>query len=77
MARQQVAPRTRHQASLEVLVDFQHLLEQVFPNRDEATAWLETPLRGLGGHTLVSRLRRGRLQDIVDVLATMELGVFV
>ena len=73
----EVAPRTRHQASIEALVDLRHLLEQVFPSRDEATTWLETPLRGLRGHTPLSRLRRGRLQEVVDVLATMESGAFV
>ena len=73
----EVAPRARHQASLEALIDLRHLLEAVFPNRDAATGWLETPLRGLGGHTPLSRLRRGRLQEVVDVLATMESGAFV
>ena len=73
----EVAPRARHQASLETLVDLRHLLEQVFPTRDEATTWLETPLRGLGGHTPLSRLRRGRLREVVEVLATLESGAFV
>ncbi len=73
----EVAPRTRHQASLEALVDLRHLLEQVFETREAAAVWLETPLRGLGGHTPLARLRRGRLQEVVDVLATMEAGAFV
>ncbi len=73
----EVAPRARHQARLEALVDLRHLLEEVFPSRDDAAAWLETPLRGLGGHTPLSRIRRGRLQEVVDVLATMESGAFV
>lgn len=73
----EVASCTRHQASLEALVDLRHLLEQVFATRGAAAAWLETPLRGLGGHTPLSRLRHGRLQEVVDVLATMESGAFV
>ncbi|GJG89731.1 hypothetical protein tb265_49120 [Gemmatimonadetes bacterium T265] len=73
----EVAPRTRHQASLEALVDLRHLLEQVFETPAAAAAWLETPLRGLGGHTPLARVRRGRLQEVVDVLATMESGAFV
>lgn len=73
----EVAPRARHQASLEALVDLRHLLEQVFATPAAAATWLETPLRGLGGHTPLGRLRRGRLQEVVDVLATMASGAFV
>lgn len=73
----EVAPRARHQASLEALVDLRHLIEEVFERPEDAAAWLETPLRAFRGHTPLSRLRQGRLQEVVDVLATMEAGAFV
>ena len=73
----EVAPRARHQASLEAFVDLRHLLGEVFERSQDATEWLHTPLRALRGHTPLSRIRQGRLQEVVDVLATMESGAFL
>lgn len=73
----EVAPRARHQASLEALVDLRHLLEEVFERPEEATEWLNTPIKAFRGHPPVAMLRRGRLKDVVEVLATMESGAFI
>lgn len=73
----EVAPRARHQASLDALVDLRHLFEQVFANRKDAVEWLTTPIKAFRGHPPITMIRRGRLQDVVDVLATMESGAFV
>ena len=73
----EVAPRARHQASLAAFVDLRHLLGEVFGHPDDAREWLGTPLRAFRGHTPLSRIRQGRLQEVVDVLATMESGAFL
>ena len=73
----EVAPRARHQASLEALVDLRHLLEEVFETPKAAAEWLNTPIKAFRGHPPVTMLRRGRLKDVVEVLATMESGAFV
>lgn len=73
----EVAPRARHQASLEALVDLRHLLDEVFESREQATDWLHTPIKAFRGHPPITMIRRGRLKDVVEVLATMEAGAFV
>jgi uncharacterized protein (DUF2384 family) len=73
----EVAPRARHQASLEALVDLRHLLEEVFESREQAAEWLHTPIKAFRGHPPIVLIRRGRLRDVVEVLATMESGAFV
>ncbi len=73
----EVAPRARHQASLEALVDLRHLLGEVFANQPEAIEWLNTPLKAFRGHPPLTMIRRGRLKDVVEVLATMESGAYL
>ena len=73
----EVAPRVRHQASLAALVDLRHVLSEVFERQADATEWLHTPIKAFRGHPPIEMIRRGRIKDVVEVLATMESGAFV
>ena len=73
----EVAPRGRHQARLDELVELRHLLGEVFPGAREAAEWLETPVRAFRGHAPIAMLRRGRLASVVEALATMESGAYL
>ena len=73
----EVTPRARHQATLETFVDLRHLLGEVFANQQEAIEWLNTPLKAFRGHPALTMIRRGRLKDVVEVLATMESGAYL
>lgn len=73
----EVAPRARHQASLDALVELRHLLGELFESPEAAAEWLNRPIRAFRGQPPVAMIRRGRLKDVVEVLATMESGAFV
>lgn len=73
----EVAPQARHQASLEALDDLRHLVETVFETPAQLAEWLDTPLKAFRGQSPAAMLRRGRVKDVVGVLATMESGAFV
>jgi hypothetical protein len=72
----EVVPRARHQAKLEALGELRHLLGIVFETKAEADEWLHTPLPAFRGRTPMSVLRAGRLEQVIEVLATMESGDF-
>jgi uncharacterized protein (DUF2384 family) len=75
--RREVLPRRAHELRLESLRSLRHLLGEVFARETEATEWLHTPLRAFRGQTPVSLIRRGRLDDVVEILATMESGAYL
>jgi hypothetical protein len=73
----EVLPRGRHRARLEELRELRHLLAAVFERKAEADAWLHASVPAFRGRTPISLVRQGRLETVIDVLATMEAGAFL
>ena len=73
----EVAPRGRHRDKLEELRELRHLLAVVFESGAEADAWLRSSVPAFRGRTPISLVRQGRLETVIDVLATMEAGAFL
>ena len=63
----EVVPRGRHRANLSA----------VFESRAEADAWLRSSVPAFRGRTPISFVRQGRIETVIDVLATMEAGAFL
>lgn len=74
---QGVAPRGRHQDKLEEILELRHLLSALFPTPAEANAWLHASVPAFRGRTPMSVIRRGKIDRVIDVLATMETGAFL
>lgn len=72
-----VVPRGRHREKLEQLRELRHLLRAVFESKPEADEWLHTSVPAFRGRTPISLIRQGRLEAVIDVLATMEAGAFL
>lgn len=72
-----VIPRARFHVKLAALHDLRDVLGEVFEAREEIVEWLDTPLAVFRGRSPVTMLRQGCLEDVVDVLAAMESGVYV
>lgn len=73
----EVRPRAQHRAKLEQLRELRHLLKEVFDLQAEADAWLRSSVRAFRGRTPMSLIRQGKLDLIIEVLATMESGALV
>jgi uncharacterized protein (DUF2384 family) len=73
----EVVPRGRHREKLEQLRELRHLLGVVFEEQANADAWLHVSVPAFRGRTPISLIRSGKLDAVIDVLATMEAGAFV
>lgn len=73
----EVVPRPRHREKLEQLRELRHLLQAVFESKAEADEWLRTSIPAFRGRTPVSLIRQGKLETVIDALATMEAGAFL
>ena len=74
---QQVVPRGRHRGKLEELRELRHLLKAVFETRAEADAWLHASVPAFRGRTPISLIRLGKLEAVINALATMEAGTYL
>ena len=74
---QGVAPRGRHQDKVQELLELRHLLKELFPTTAEANGWLHASVPAFRGRTPISLLRSGKMDAVIDVLATMESGSFL
>ncbi|MGH7128475.1 MAG: antitoxin Xre/MbcA/ParS toxin-binding domain-containing protein [Planctomycetaceae bacterium] len=70
------APATEHWARLHDLRDLRVLLEAVLPGENARREWLRAAVPLLHGHSPISVIRTGRLDDVVRVLAGLESGAF-
>lgn len=75
--RRAVVPRGEHREKLEQLRELRHLLGAVFDSEAEANAWLYASVPAFRGRTPISLIRVGKLDAVIDALATMEAGAFL
>ena len=73
----EVAPQARHQEKLESLQELRHLLGVVFETKAEADEWMHSSVPAFRGRSPQAMIRRGKLQEVIDVLATIESGAFL
>ena len=71
-----VLPRGRHREKLEQLRELRHLLAAVFASQANADEWLHTSVPAFRGRTPLSLIRTGRMETVIDALASMEAGAF-
>jgi uncharacterized protein (DUF2384 family) len=69
------SPKVRER--LEALRQISFLLEEIFIDREEALEWLYTPVPLLQGRRPIDLMRRGKLDDVLAVLAGQYSGSFV
>jgi uncharacterized protein (DUF2384 family) len=72
----ETAPRGSHREKLESFRELRHLLETVFESQLEAEDWLHSSVPALRGRTPISAVRRGHVDAVVGILATMESGAY-
>lgn len=70
------APASEHWERIHDLRDLRFLLEVVLPDENARREWLRAPVPLLHGHSPISLIRAGRLEDVVGVLAGLESGAF-
>jgi hypothetical protein len=63
--------------NLQALGERGHLLLTEAESKAEADEWVQTPAPAFWGRTPISLIRGGRLDHVVEVLATMESGAFL
>lgn len=69
-------PSPEHRKRLESVRELLFLLEKVFGDLDQALEWLYRPVPMLRGRTPISRLREGRIDEVLGVLAGLESGAY-
>jgi uncharacterized protein (DUF2384 family) len=72
----ETAPRGEHREKLESFRELRHLLQTVFEGEAEAEQWLHSSVRALRGRTPISVVRRGHVDEVIGILATMESGAY-
>jgi hypothetical protein len=70
------APSPEHRERIEDMRELRFLLETVFPDSNARLEWLHSSVPAFRGRTPVSMIRRGRLGDVIGVLAGVESGAF-
>jgi len=55
-------------------VALRHLMAQIFEAREAAAEWLRTPIPAFRRRLSIAMIGRGRVNDVVSLLATMESG---
>lgn len=73
----EVSPRGRHRAKLEEFRELRHLLRVVFESEEEAHGWLHSSVPAFRGRSPISLIREGKIQRVVEALATMESGAYL
>lgn len=76
-AGREIAPRGHHREKLESLRELRHLLRTVFPHEAERRGWLHASVPAFRGRTPISLIRAGRVEKVVEVLATIESGAYL
>lgn len=69
-------PSPGHRKRLESVRELRFLLDKVFESSDEALEWLHRPVPMLRGRTPISRLREGRIDEVLGALTGLESGAF-
>lgn len=69
-------PSPTHRMRLESLRELRFLLDKVFEDAEGALAWLHRPVPALRGRTPIARLREGRMDEVLGVLAGLESGAY-
>jgi transcriptional regulator with XRE-family HTH domain len=70
------APSPEHRERIEDIRELRFLLETVFPDPEARLGWLHASVPFLRGRSPLSLIRRGRLADVIGVLAGIESGAF-
>jgi putative toxin-antitoxin system antitoxin component (TIGR02293 family) len=69
------SPKVRDR--LEALRQISHLLDEVFTDREDALQWLYTPVPLLQGRRPIDLMRKGKLDEVLSVLAGHHSGAFM
>lgn len=72
--RRQSSPSPKYRKNLEDLNHLRFLLNESFRSADNRLEWLHTPSRAFQGRTPFDTIRKGKLSDVVDYLATLASG---
>jgi transcriptional regulator with XRE-family HTH domain len=70
------APSAENRERIEELRELRFLMETVLPDPDDRVEWLYESVPLLRGRTPISLIRRGRIDDVIGVLAGLESGAF-
>ncbi len=73
----QSAPSREHCERIDDMRELRFLLETVLPDPDARLEWLHCSVPALRGRTPVSVIKRGRVVDVMGVLAGVYSGAFV
>ncbi|MFN2432787.1 MAG: antitoxin Xre/MbcA/ParS toxin-binding domain-containing protein [Gemmatimonadota bacterium] len=71
-----VEPNPAHLRRLRALQDLTGLLDRFFGSREEVRSWLAAPVPALGGRPPIELLRRGRVEEVQEVLGRLAYGVY-
>ncbi len=69
------SPKVRDR--LEALRQISHLLDLIYVNREDGLPWLYTPVPLLQGRRPIDLMRKGKLDEVLSVLAGHYSGAFV
>lgn len=69
-------PNPSHLRRLRALQDLTALLDRFFQTPAEVRGWLEAPVPALGERAPIDLLRRGRVEEVQEVLGRLAYGVF-
>lgn len=70
-------PSLKHRQAMEELRTLRYLLDAVFEDERRAQEWLHSSVPMLRGRSPISLLERGRLDEVLGVLAAYESGAAV
>lgn len=72
-----VAPNASNLDRLEKIRVLENLLLDVFGSEEAALEWFHSPVDGFGGRSPYALFRSGRLDELIEALASHQSGAFV
>lgn len=67
-------PSPEHREAVEKLQELKYLLESIFRDKTAAQEWLHSPVPAFRGRSPASLLKKGKIDPVIEVLASLEVG---
>lgn len=72
----EVPPSGEYRDRIEKLSELRHLLDAVFSDQKSRVAWIHSPIPMLKGRSPLSALRKSGWDEVLGILAGLEVGAF-
>jgi putative toxin-antitoxin system antitoxin component (TIGR02293 family) len=70
------APSARVRTQMGKIREIDHLLGEIFEDREGALEWLYSPVPMLQGRRAIDLIRKGALDDVLSILAGLHSGAY-